>query len=259
MSKERIPVLRRIGRYGMYLVHLPFVMRALRRRFGDGLTVAAIHRVALYPELGLAYNRVKKNANTTLTILLRELAGGEAVHRDIAKWEATTPLDLPISQLHTLTALRWIVVVRNPYSRVLSAFLDKFREEKYQRSHGKFPVTPEGFADFVGWLEQGGLSRDGHWDLQSKLIVGPPDSFDAVIRFEALGADLEAALLASGVPFDAARLRAAYPSDEGKRTGASDRMDIYYTSDLADRIARLYAKDFEALGYATRYPGTLTR
>ncbi|MCB1397389.1 MAG: sulfotransferase family 2 domain-containing protein [Rhodobacteraceae bacterium] len=257
MTKMRIPLGQRLARYGTNLLRAPAVIAVLRRRFGAGLRPATIHRVALFPELGLAYNRVKKNANTTLTILLRELSGGEAVHRDLAKWEAPTPYDLPLSQLGQLRRLRWIVVVRNPYSRVLSAFLDKFREEKYRRTHGDFALTPDGFAGFVGWLEQGGLAKDGHWDLQSKLIVGPLDRFDAVIRFESLGADLEAALTAGGIAFDAARLRAAYPSDETKQTGAASRMDGFYDAALAARVAQLYAEDFTALGYATDYPGTL--
>lgn len=256
-DKARIPLGQRLSRYGGYLLRAPFVIAALRRRFGPGLRVAAIHRVAVIPELGLAYNRVKKNANTTLTLLLRELAGGGAAHRDIAKWEALTPYDLPLSERRTLAGLHWIVVVRNPYSRVLSAFLDKFREDKYRRSHGSFELSPVGFAAFVTWLEQGGLGKDGHWDLQSKLIVGPLDRFDAVIRFESLAADLEAALSGAGVAFDAARLRAAYPSDEGKRTGASGRMDHYYSRALAARVARLYADDFRALGYDDAYPGDL--
>lgn len=256
VSKARIPLGRRLGRYALALLRAPFVIVRLRRRFGAGLNLRAIHRVAIYPELGLAYNRVKKNANTTLTILLRDLAGGGTVHRDIAKWEAQSPFDLPLRGLGALDRLRWMVVVRNPYSRVLSAFLDKFREEKYQRSHGAFALTPEGFAAFVTWLEQGGLGKDGHWDLQTKLILGPLERFDAVVRFEALGPGLERVLAAGGVDFDATRLRAAYPSDEGKRTGASGRMDTYYSPALAARVARLYAADFSALGYDTAYPGT---
>lgn len=254
-SKARIPLATRLTRHAGQLLRLPAVARVLRRRFGPGLRIATIHRVAVFPELGVAFNRVKKNANTTLTMLLREMSGGGAAHRDLAKWEALTPLDLPAGQRAGLDRLHWLVVVRNPYSRVLSAFLDKFREEKYRRSHGAFDLTPQGFAAFVGWLEQGGLGKDGHWDLQTKLIVGPLARFDAVIRFESLGADLERALQAAGVPFDAARLRAAYPSDEGKRTGASGRMAAFYTQGLADRVARLYAEDFRALGYDTAFPG----
>lgn len=254
-ERTRIPLGARLRRYGANLLHAPFVIARLRRRFGPELNRAAIHRVALVPELGIAYNRVKKNANTTLTMLFRELAGGQATQRDLAKWEAPNPFDLPLSQLATLDGLRWIVVVRNPYSRVLSAFLDKFREEKYRRTHGDFALTPEGFDRFIGYLEAGGLSRDGHWDLQKKLILGPLDRFDAVLRFETLGPDLERTLAEAGMPFDAGKLRAAYPSDEKKQTGASKKMDGFYTAALAARVARLFAEDFAALGYDTAYPG----
>ena len=253
-SRTRVALSKKLTRYGSFLLRAPLVLLHLRRRFGTALRVGTLHRVAIYPGLGVAYNRVKKNANTTLTLLFRELAGEGETHRDQAKWEALTPFDLSAEQRAELDRLCWIVVVRNPYSRVLSAFLDKFREEKYQKAYGNFDLSPEGFAAFVTWLEQGGLSKDGHWDLQTKLIVGPVSKFDAVIRFETLGADLERALTRAQVPFDAGKLRKAYPSDEGKKTGASDRMPAFYTPDLATRVARLYARDFTALGYDTAFP-----
>lgn len=255
VQKRRIPPGRRLARYGVNLLRAPFVLAALRRRFGGPVRFAAVHRVALQPELGLAYNRVKKNANTTLTILLRELSGGEVVQRDLAKWEAQTPFDLPLGRLDLLQRLRYMVVVRNPYSRTLSAFLDKFREPGYQRKHGAFPLTPDGFAQFVAYLDAGGLRRDAHWDLQTKLILAPLDRFDAVLRFETLGRDLEAALAAHDIPFDASLLRAAYPSDEGKSTGAAARVAEFYRPETAAIVARLFARDFAALGYATDLPG----
>lgn len=249
-DKARIPLGSRLRRYGLNLLRLPAVRRHLRPRFGPDLRAFSLHRVAVFPGLGLAYNRVKKNANTSLTILLRDLDGGGLAQRDIAKWEALTPLDLPRGERALLDRLAWVVVVRDPFSRTLSAFLDKFREEKYCRKHGDFPLTPEGFAAFLRYLDAGGLARDGHWDLQTKLIVGPLDRFDAVLRFETLGADLSAALARLGTPFDPERLQRAYPSDERKQTGASGRLAEFYTPEAEAVVARLYAKDFAALGYA---------
>ncbi|GAB4263645.1 MAG: hypothetical protein Kow0013_10230 [Pararhodobacter sp.] len=163
----------------------------------------------------------------------------------------------PPSRRRTLTTgerdlldrLTWIVIVRAAFSRTLSAIPDKFREPRNQRKHGAFPLTPQGFLGSLRALAAGGQNKDGHRDLQTKLIVGPLDRFDAVLRFEILGADLEAALSGAGIPFDAERLKRAYPSDERKSTGASARLAQVCTPEAEALVARLHAADFQALGY----------
>lgn len=235
------------------VLHGPRVYRYLAARFGaEGLNWRAARRVAVFPRLGLAYNRVKKNANTTVVILLRELEEGVVEDRDVAKDRARLLFDLSREEL--ARPLSFFVVVRNPYSRVLSAFLNKFGNPAYARRHGAFPRTPEGFAAFVRWLEAGGLRRDAHWDLQIRLMLLPLDRYDHVVRFEALRPGLEAVLAARGLALPPGRLDTLYPSDRDKETKADAKLRAFYDRDTAARVARLYADDFAALGYPADFP-----
>lgn len=228
-------------------------IRHLEARYG-AINRRAISRVAVFPELNLAYNRVKKNANTSTIILLRQLESGGIEERNDAKWNARTYFDFPDPALHGLDSLHLFIIVRNPYSRVLSAFLDKFRTERYQRKHGHFELTPEGFGAFLTWLEKGGLSRDAHWDLQTKLMMLPLEKYDTVIRFENYREELKNLLESRGLKLPPDALRELYPSDRAKETKSSSKLVQFYTPERASIVQRLYAEDFSALGYATDFP-----
>lgn len=254
-DKQRVPLPRRLGRFGAQALRAPMVATALAVHFGPGtVNLRAAHRVVVVPRLGLAFNRIKKNANTTVVSLLQEIETGRVAHRDIAKWEARTLWDLGPRALAGLGALRFAVVVRNPYSRLLSAFLDKFREPGYRRRHGEFPLAPEGFAEFVRWLEAGGLQRDAHWGPQRRLMLLPAARYDHLVRFETLGPEMSALLAGLGTEVPEGRLAGLYPSDRRKGTGAQSRLAGFYDADTARRVARLYAGDFAELGYSPALP-----
>ncbi len=248
----------RLSRAMRIAMRMPATLRRLRAVYGP-VRLRAATRVAVFPELGLAYNRIKKNANTSTIILLRQLEAGQVEERNDAKWNAKTWFDLSADELDRLDALHLFVIIRNPYGRVLSAFLDKFRSPRYQRRHGAFPLTPEGFEQFLRWLDQGGLKRDAHWDLQTKLMMLPLSGYDSVIRFESFRDELRALLEARGIALPEGALRELFPSDKTKRTGSSDKLRQFYTADSVALVRKLYAADFEALGYGTEFPAPLER
>lgn len=240
------------------LTRAPAALRAIDRRYGRGVARrGALRRLAFFPNLGLGFNRIKKNANTALILLLQELEVGSATtaRAGAAKDETLNLFELPRSEIGKLGRYAVFVTVRNPYSRVLSAFLDKFRHETYRRKHGEFPLTPDGFGAFLRYLENGGLTRDAHWDLQEKLMALPLDRYDAVLRFETLHADAVAFLTRRGLTLPEGALTSEHKSDRGKHTGADARLSQFYTAERADQVARLYATDFAALGYAPTAPG----
>lgn len=47
-------------------------------------------------------------------------------------------------------------------------------------------LSPRGYLDFLLWLKDGGLDADAHWDLQSKSIAFPLESYSHVLCFENL-------------------------------------------------------------------------
>lgn len=232
------------------LARAPAVLRAMDARYGPGVVNRrALRHLAFFPELGLAFNRVKKNANSALILLLHEMETGRGTIASEAKDLTPNPFELPRAQLDRLDRYAVFTTVRDPYSRVLSAFLDKFRQEAYRRRHGTFDLTPEGFDRFLRWLENGGLNRDAHWNLQSRLLALPLDRYDAVLRFETLRDDARAFLSKRGLAVPGDALVGEHRGDTGKQTGADSRMADFYTPDRAARVARLFAADFAALGY----------
>lgn len=239
-----------LGRNLKLVTRAPHALRSVDARYGKGVANrAALRHLAFFPNLGVAFNRVKKNANSALILLLHEMETGQSAVSAQAKDQTPNLFELPRAELDRLDRFAVFTTIRDPYSRVLSAFLDKFRQEAYRRKHGAFDLTPDGFDAFLVWLEQGGLKRDAHWDLQTKLLALPLDRFDAVLRFETLRADFAAFLALRGLWLPEDALVGEHRGDTGKQTGARNRQAEFYSPERALRVARLFAPDFDALGY----------
>ena len=238
----------------MNYIRMPFtilvLIYVLGRRFGfKTLNIWALGRVKYYGKLGVAYNRIKKNANTSVVILMRELETGKVEERKVAKLQADRLLDLSWREVQELRHAKFFVVVRNPYTRVLSAFLDKFRQEVYKEEFRVRPLTPQGFHEFVLWLRRGGQSKDPHWDLQTKLMLLPLSAYDSVIHFEELREQMTEFLVENQLTNSEGVLKDLYPSDVGKQTSASALVNEFYNQDTKRIVDELYKKDFEELGY----------
>jgi hypothetical protein len=198
-----------------------------------------------YPGIGVVYNRIKKNANTTTVRLLGTLDTGNFGDK------APSLSRIPYAEIWALRKSRFLVIVRNPYTRLLSAFLEKFRREEYRQRHGDFAQTPAGFEAFVDWLAAGNVDKDGHWREQTHHLFMPLHKFDAVVRFENLRADMLSFLTSVGLsdPDDAL-------GDIHRRnsTSADTILHEFYTPRVAKIVAKLYARDFEELGYSFDFP-----
>ena len=237
-----------------------FAASVLWSRFGIGnINLKASRNVAVYPGLGLVYNRVKKNANTTVVLLLRGMESGVVESRKAAKSNSQNFLELSFAEISDLRNYCFFVVVRNPYSRVLSAFLNKFQGESYKQLHGTFDLTPDGFIAFVEWLKDGGLNKNAHWDLQTKLMFLPLAKYDVVVRFENFEAEMLSLLKSKHLQPPEGRLGGLYPADVNKKTSSDSLLQSFYTPRLADMVADLYAKDFDELGYSRAFPEAVSR
>jgi len=229
----------------------PLAIFLLGRRYGfSHVNLKAMRRIAVYPGLALAYNRVKKNANTSVVILMRELETGSLESGWDAKDNSPSLRDLSIGQMLRLKDTAFFVVIRNPYTRVLSAFLDKLRDGRFKAAFGEFDLSPAGFRAFVFWLKAGGLDKNEHWDLQTKLMMLPLEKYERVIRFESLQPDMIGFLRRRNIKAGDGILATLYPSDLAKKTAADRKIADYYTDELKEAVFDLYREDFERLGYS---------
>lgn len=163
-----------------------------------------------------------------------------------AKEQAVHLSDIGVRGVLALRRAQRMVIVRDPFSRTLSAFLDKFRSPNYQRRFGSFELTPEGFTDFLSFLENGGLRANAHWSPQSDRILLPLDHYDTVLPFSSFPHSFVRAVEDS---FPEARRKwsaFSHVDIEGPpRTDAGEKVMAFYNRDDMAAVERLYSKDLE--------------
>lgn len=202
------------------------------------------------------YSRIPKAANTTIVAALAEHCPfrRRQPRREDPKYRFLRPLFLPDREVRRLEHDAFVFTfVRNPYSRVLSAYLDKVGRQRHQgrrflawaERHGE----PGDFVGFCRFLDAGGLHLDMHWAPQRDILCLPIDRFDFVGRVESLDRDLSQVLRRLFGP------DARMPDRRrGTTTNASHRLQEAYGPEQRERIGRLYSGDFELFGYDRALP-----
>lgn len=160
-----------------------------------------------------------------------------------------------------------LTCVRNPFSRILSAYLNKVKPFAYDNAtadrdpyfhmifqsidsyrkavHPEFSVV--NFICFLNWIESSGdsLAQNEHWIPQTEILGQGEVIFDYIGRFENILTD--GPLLLSRMSCDI-----AFPSQQAVNfppTHANDLVKKYYTDCEYDAVRRIYAADFKYLGY----------
>jgi Sulfotransferase family len=242
--------LRRWGTESTRALNRAVVPPLVARRFGVGnVDPAMLRHVAVFPGLGIAFNRIKKNANSTSVMLLHLLESGVHADEKIAKRDSLHLEKMPWACWPSIASWFFVVVVRDPYSRVLSAFINKFAKERYVDAYRSYEISRKGFGEFVHWLADGGIEADAHWDLQRKLMLLPLDRYDAVIRFESYAVQMRSLLVRRGVE-PTPDIDALIGTNRGRHpSSANEKLASFYTPELFALVRELYREDFETLGY----------
>lgn len=209
--------------------------------------------IAIYPELGIVFNRIKKSGNSTITSFLADIDGnGENLSCKEAKRKYQRPDFFSPSQARKIKQYQLIAFVRNPYARVLSAFRDKVgrgANPHYESFPGFGLDNPQGFLTFVRFLEDGGLFENRHWWPQSDLLIAPLDRFDFVGRLENLTRDMGKILSKSEIDPRIARNLNVPHVNSTHSTKASELQSQFYIDGLQSIVYKLYEKDFELFRY----------
>ena len=153
-----------------------------------------LDRVVFYPEHNIAFNRIAKSGNSSVILYLDEAIRGPSSHQDdykqakrLAMRTGKSLIEMSRSK-HDRSCLKNIAlftVVRNPWSRTLSAFLDKIAngpQDKYGHIPGFGDNSPTGFAAFISFLANGGLHENHHWKPQSDALLLPASQFQSICR-----------------------------------------------------------------------------
>lgn len=218
-------------------------------------------RVACSRQYRFVYIRIPKAANSTITKTLAANSFLYENHRivsdptgSLAKNRFTGITGTRCMTRKSLLKKYFVFsFFRNPYSRVLSAYLDKLGSDsnyaKYQwvADLMGFPSTREiSFSAFISFLENGNLNADAHWAPQTNLSFIPVDELNFVGKVENLEADLT--MLMEKIIGN--RAAGEIVMRKKNRQNAAGKIASYYTAGLADRVYRLYEKDFRMIGYA---------
>ncbi len=151
-----------------------------------------------------------------------------------------------------LRAGNWFafLFVRNPYTRTLSAFLDKMRGPGAEKlailtALGRPAETrdePVSFADFLRGVRQQQLTAmDRHWRPQVHQCMLDAIPFNFAGRFENLEADLRSVVERLG--------HSDVAHHAPHATKASERFAEFYDQECLDLANEIYAEDFDRLGY----------
>jgi hypothetical protein len=145
--------------------------------------------------------------------------------------------------------------VRNPYSRLLSCYLDKilnptvFKEKESVLAFMGLNINdidyPISFGDFVSVIEkQSLLEMDYHWRPQTYLTCQSTIKYDFIGKLENFENDFNHAS-----KYISPELDKYYSPEVRHQTGANKRLQKYYDDDLFERVYNIYEVDFVNFSY----------
>ena len=148
-----------------------------------------LDRVVFYPEHNVAFNRIAKSGNSSVILYLDEAMRGPSSYQDDYKRAKRSAMSTGKNLIEmsrtkqdrrSLRRFSFFTVVRNPWTRTLSAFLDKITNgphDKYGSIPGFGDNSRTGFAAFISFLGNGGLHANHHWKPQSDALLLPPSQY----------------------------------------------------------------------------------
>jgi len=204
------------------------------------------------------YFRIPKCANTTIikTLVQHDPALKASIDKSAKPKRASRGLYRAIAWSPESLAKRYFcfTFVRNPYTRVLSAYLDKIASAEpgnypyVTATLGKADISQVAFPDFIAFLEKGGLFSNVHWAPQTSILPIDTKLIAFIGKVENLQSDLTR--LINQIP-GLSPFNAVVTHEQGRRN--SDALiSEYYDADLVSRVFELYREDFISLGYSEK-------
>ncbi|GAB3734947.1 hypothetical protein GCM10028862_18360 [Luteimonas pelagia] len=211
------------------------------------------------------YFAVDKVANSSIKNSLFEIEYAPVGKKTVTLYDKRSspllsPYQLPIELLRdVLNSGNYFrfAFVRNPYSRLLSCYLDRIltASSKPRRQLNAFIKRKGGQIDDVSFeafieaiCEQSSNAQNSHWRVQADDILHGEVEFDFIGKFERLWQDM--AIVSSRIWGELRPEMANKDVNKSPRaTNAGGKLREFYTPELAARVAERFAADFDAFGY----------
>jgi hypothetical protein len=243
--------------------------------------VAASHALNIYGS-GTIYTYIPKNACSTMRLSLA-IANGCIADASRIEWIHENNDTFRADLRDLVCAIYTFVVLRDPFARLASCFLDKIVSQKRpaqrlrELAMSGLNLDTITFADFVDFLcEPAVLAGNIHWRPQTDFLVY--EHYDDYFSVENFAAAAAAIRVRAGLEVVDARPLTAHGLDRYcllpaqadhsttpvqeiarlKRHGDCPDPRSLYTPSLVDTVARLYAADLllyaEKIGLPTLFP-----
>ncbi|WP_109471092.1 sulfotransferase family protein [Ornithinimicrobium cavernae] len=217
---------------------------------------------------GYVYYAIDKVANSSIKNALFHIEYGKVKKEPLSLYDERcspllSPYQLPTDMLkNALNSGNYFrfAFVRNPYSRLLSCYLDRILTATSRpRRQLNISLKAQGlgtgevsFETFIRTIcEQTSPQQNSHWRVQADDVAHPVLELDYIGKFESLWDDMRTL---SKEIWGEVRPEMAIEgvNKSPKATNASDRLKQYYTPELAGLVAERYSADFELFGYETK-------
>lgn len=237
-----------------------------------GFQFAQRHALSLYKKNAI-YSFIPKNGCTTLRASLAACNGFLDTSNDIEKsinWVHNNTYTFSSSLKELICANYTFTILRCPYSRLVSLFLDKFVDKTpvawtfYRLSNNIFNLDKLTFANFIEHLydHPSSVNGDIHWRKQSDFLVYQEyDDYFNFNNFEVISTTLNNKLGFSLVDtrlitnhgreqhelIETGNFSTAPTSDllRMKDNGTMPSIESMLTTELKEKINKIYKIDFE--------------
>ncbi|MBW0143685.1 sulfotransferase family 2 domain-containing protein [Sphingomicrobium clamense] len=226
-------------------------------------TYISLRNKYLFHTVGKAANSTVKHVFYTIDLAGRR-ARMPSVH-DRAASPLLSPFQLGETMMQDVLddpQFTRFTFVRDPYSRLLSCYLDRIADKK-SRPHAQFVRAmgkPVGYApSFEEFIEtvcaQPPAEQNNHWRVQCVDALVGVIPYDFIGKQESFDADMDKLVTKiTGKPQEkVAEDVNASPS----KTGSTSRLAEFFNKRTVELVQEAYARDFDELGYA-REPEWLT-
>ncbi|WP_455199150.1 sulfotransferase family protein [Kaarinaea lacus] len=217
----------------------------------------------ILPELKVVYTSVPKAANSTIKKCLWSASGisieGKNINSSIFKNPGPSrPVStIDDNELETIFhSDDWFrfSFVRNPYTRLLSAYKDKILGLGNPRKHNTFlkkihwqSSQPPTFEDFISAISsQSDDAMDWHWMPQSRLIMSDIIKYDFIGKLENYNEDMRTVLTRLNTSPD---IIDESLSVSLNKTRNKTRNELQISPGTAEIIQRRFTDDFKDFGY----------